>query len=66
MNSGGNKPLRHDLGRRRTLKSRYVLLRQYGVYVVTACFLGMVGFTINKKFFNPPEFESKEEKKKSE
>ena len=54
------KPLRHDLQRRRVLKSRKALLLQYGFYTTTACVLGMVGYTINKKFLNPPEFESEE------
>ena len=58
---GENRPLRHDLSRRRTLKSRSVLLKQYGVYTVTLCFFGMVGYTINKKLLNPPEYESKEQ-----
>ena len=38
-------------------------MRQYGVYVVTTVFFGFGAYTVNKKFFNPPEFESKEEKK---
>ena len=45
------------------MKSKHVLLRQYGTYTVGACFLGFIGYTINKKVFNPPEFQSKEEKK---
>ena len=55
-----NKPLRHDLHRRRTLKSRSVLLRQYGVYTTAACVIAMICYTINKKLLNPPEFESEE------
>ena len=57
------RPLRHDIQRRRTLKAKHVLLRQYGVYTLSTMFFFFAVYSLNKKFLNPPEYESKEEKK---
>ena len=61
MEKGGTRrPLRHDLKRRRTLKSRSALLKQYGTYACFGSFFLLIGYAINKKLLNPPEYESKE------
>lgn len=50
---------RHTLTRRRTLKKKHVLLRQYGFYcLVFSSFAYGVHF-INRRL-NPPEFQSTE------
>ena len=59
------KPLRHDLNRRRTLKRKHLLLKEYGIRMLTVCYFGFGAFAINKYFLNPPEYASKEEEEKS-
>ena len=56
---------RHTLTRRRTLKKKSVLLKQYGFRSIVAI-VGLLGIHMINKRINPPEFKSQEEQQKSE
>ena len=57
--------IKHDLTRRRTLKHRSVLLKQYGIYALSLTYLGFGVYFVNK-WVNPPEFKTQEEREKSQ
>ena len=56
---------RHDLSRRRTLKKKSVLLKQYSLYFLATLSFGFVVHLVNKKI-NPVEYRSAEEQEKAE
>ena len=58
-------PIKHDLTRRRTLKHKSLLLRQYGVYALTGCYLAF-GLHCLHKFMYPPEYKTEEEREKAQ
>ena len=48
------------MGKRRTLKKKNVLLKLYGVRVLTVVALIGAGWKFNKVFINPPEYATEE------
>ena len=66
MQSKFKATVRHDMGRRRTLKKRNVLLSSYGVRLFTVCLALGAAYKFNKTFVNPPEYSSKEQAEKAQ
>jgi hypothetical protein len=56
--------VKHSLERRRTLKHKSVLLKQYGVYALTGTYI-VFGIYVAHKWMNPPEYKTEEEREKS-
>lgn len=54
------KGVRHDIHKRRILKSRSELLRQYGIYTLLFCY-GVLGVYWFSNWANPKEYASEEE-----
>lgn len=59
------QPVKHDLQRRRTLKHKSVLLKQYGVYALTLSYATFCGYCLHK-WLNPPEYKTQEEREKAQ
>jgi|TARA_B110000285_G_C14861929_1_gene484964 hypothetical protein len=55
--------IRHDLGRRRTLKKKSELLKQYGMRALFMAYALFGAAMLNKHILNPPEYSSEEEEK---
>ena len=55
--------VRHDLTRRRTLKRKSELLRQYGIWTLVGCY-GMLGAYWFNRWMHPREYTSEEEQTK--
>jgi hypothetical protein len=56
-------PIRHDLGRRRTLKKKSELLKTYGMRALFMAYALYGAAMFNKHILNPPEYASEEEEK---
>lgn len=52
--------VRHDLGKRRILRKKSDMLRQYGYYTLLAGYLALSVYWINKWMY-PKEYHSEEE-----
>ena len=65
MPAQGTQPIRHDIQKRRTLKHKSVLLKQYGVYALSASFVAFCGWSWYRHM-QPPEFHTEEEREKSQ
>ena len=61
MVGSNEKVVRHDMSRRRTLMKRSELLKRYGFRVFIFFYVGILGTFINQRYFNPPEYATKEE-----
>lgn len=52
--------VKHSLERRRTLKHKNTLMRQYGVWTVSALYV-VFGLHMFNKWMNPPDYKTEEE-----
>ena len=57
--------VKHSLERRRTLKHKNVLLKQYGVWALSCTYL-LFGIYQAHKWMNPPEYRTEEEREKAQ
>ena len=53
-------PVKHDLSKRRTLKHKSVLLKQYGVYALSAAYAMLATYWF-VRWVSPPEYKTEEE-----
>ena len=60
----GNQPVRHDIQKRRTLKHKSVLLKQYGVYALSSSFALFCAWSWYRQM-QPPEYHTEEEREKA-
>lgn len=51
---------RHDISQRRVLRHRSVLLKSYGIYTLSAFYLGFGIWCLNN-WVHPPEYRTEEE-----